>query len=242
MLGRFTWFLVAAACLGLPACAPMHPAGPPPEDLSFLPERFEKGRVFRAYGGGGRSIPANNWTSNFDFSGVSWNDPRTATAISRRHVVMAGHFMRHMSTPVVFHARDGTAHTRRLTGITPLGGLGDIAVGTLDSPLPPEIAHYPLAAPADATYKRAVLVTDQTRTISIHRIGPVDGRRVQLGYDPELDRRYWCNLKTGDSGNPAFIVKNGRLHLLTTFTNGGPGRGPFYGHPDIRARIQEITR
>ena len=234
--------MLAAACLGLSACAPVPPAGPPAEDLAFLPERFERGRVFRVYLAGGRSIPANNWTSNFDFSGVSWNDTRTATAVSRRHVVMAGHFARHMSTPVVFHARDGTAHTRQLTGITQLQGLGDIAVGTLDSPLPPEIAHDPLAASGDATYKRAVLVTDQTRTISIHRIGPVDGRRVQLGFDPEIDRRYWRNLVTGDSGNPAFIVKNGRLHLLTTFTTGGPGRGPFYGHPEIRARLQGITR
>lgn len=238
----FWIFLAAAACLALPACAPAPPAGPPAADLAFLPERFERGRVFRAYFANGCSSPANNWTSKFDFSGVSWNDERTATAISRRHAVMAGHFTRSPSTPVVFHARDGTAHTRRLTGITHLHGLGDIAVGTLDSPLPPEITHYPLAAPGDATYKRAVLVTDQERTISIHRIGPVDGRRVQLGFGPEIDRRYWRNLKTGDSGNPAFIIKNGRLHLLTTFTNGGPGRGPFYGHPEIRAHLEEITR
>ncbi len=233
--------MTAAACLALGACATTPPAGPPPEDLSFLPERYERGRVFRNYNAAGRAPLADNWTSRFDFSGVSWNDNRTATAISDRHVVMAGHFTRNRSTPVVFHERDGTPHKRRLTGITSLRGMGDIAVGTLDEPLPPEIARYPLAAPGDATYKRAVLVTDQERTISIHRIGVVGDRRVQLGYDPEINRRYWRNLVSGDSGNPAFIIKGGGLHLLTTFTYGGPGQGPFYGHPEIRARLAEIT-
>ena len=90
----FWIFLAAAACLALSACAPTAPAGPPAADLAFLPERFERGRVFRVYLASGRSFPANNWTSQFDFSGVSWNDERTATAISRRHVVMAGHFTR----------------------------------------------------------------------------------------------------------------------------------------------------
>lgn len=233
--------LAIAGFVALSACAPVPPPGPPAEDLSFLPERFERGRVFRVYLAGSRSIPANNWTSQFDFSGVSWNDNRTATAISRRHVAMAGHFTRHLATPLVFHDREGRPHKRRLVGITPLHQLGDIAIGTLDAPLPPEITHYPLAAPGDATYLRAVLVTDQTRTISIHRIGPVKGRRVQLGYDPKIDRRHRRNLVVGDSGNPAFIIQGGQLRLLTTFTSGGPGMGPFYGHPDIRSRISEIT-
>jgi len=228
-------------CLVFSGCATAPSAGPPAEDLGFLPERFERGRVFRVYLAGGNSIMANNWTSQFDFSGVAWNDNRTATAISRRHVAMAGHFPRHMSTPVIFHDREGRPHKRRLVGITPLHQLGDIAIGTLDSPLPPEITHYPLAAPGDATYKRAVLVTDQTRRISVHRIGPVKDRRVQLGFDPKIDRRYWRNLVFGDSGNPAFIIEGGKLKLLTTFTTGGPGMGPYYGHPDIRSRIAQIT-
>lgn len=233
--------LALAACLIAPACAPAPMAGPPPADLTFLPERFERGALFRSYRPTGRSTRTDNWTSAFDFTGVSWNDPRTATAISRRHVVMAAHFARSPSTPLIFHDRDGVPHERRLTGITPLRPLGDIAVGTLDAPLPAQITHYPLAGPDDATYKRAVLVTDQTRTVSIHRIGPVRGRNVQLGFDPEIDRRLWRNLVHGDSGNPAFILKGGRLHLLTTFSTGGPGAGPFFGHPDIRARLREIT-
>ncbi len=234
--------VIVGMCLLAIGCAPSPPpAGPPAGDLAFLPDRFERGTLFRFYRANGRSVRANNWTGGFDFTGVSWNDPRTATAISRRHVVMAAHFARSPSVPLVFHDRDGVAHRRQLTAITPLRGLGDIAVGKLDSPLPPGIAHYPLARPVDAGYKRAVLVTDQAMTVAVHRIGPQRGRTVQLGYDPAIDRRYWRNLVHGDSGNPAFIIHDGGLRLLTTFTTGGPGAGPFYGHPDIRARLLEIT-
>jgi hypothetical protein len=231
--------IVATGCM-LAGCATSPVAGPAAEDLGFLPQRYERGRLFLVYDSTGRALPARNWTSQFDFTGVSWNDVRTATAISRRHVVMAAHFIRDPSVPVVFHDRQGVPHIRRLTQVGKMPGV-DIAVGVLDSPLPPEIAHYPLAMPGDATYKRAVLVTNQTRTVTVHRIGPVNGHHVQLGYDPKIDRRYWRNLVAGDSGNPAFIIKNGKLHLLTTLSTGGPGAGPFYGHPEIRAAIQSQT-
>lgn len=234
-------WLAGPFCFLLAACGAVPPAGPPAPDLSFLPEGFERGRVFRAYLPGKQAILADNWTSQFDFSGVAWNDMRTATAVSRRHVVMAGHFTRRTTTPLIFHDRGGRAHVRHLVGITALHQLGDIAIGTMDAPLPDEITHYPLADPDDARYKRVVLVTDQTRTISVHRIGPVKGRRVQLGYDPQIDRRYWRKLVVGDSGNPAFLIDGGRLRLLTTFTTGGPGMGPFYGNPEIRSRIAQIT-
>jgi hypothetical protein len=84
----------------------------------------------------------------------------------------------------------------------------------------------------------AVLVTDQTRTVSIHRIGFFRDRRVFLGYDPQIDKRLHRNLVVGDSGNPAFVIgNNGGLLLLTTFTTGGPGSGPFYGHPEVREGV-----
>ena len=232
-------------CLALAACA----SGPSPittapvaADLGFLPTQVEKGRLFRVYLPGGPSIRARNWTSAFDFSGVSWNDKRTATAISRRHVVMAGHYARNPSTPVIFHDSSGQPHSRQLIGITHLRQLGDIAIGTLDTPLPSAIRHYPLADLSEVKPMMPVLVTDQTQTISVHRLGGVDQRRIILGYDPKIPRGYWRNLVTGDSGNPAFIIHRGSLHLLTTFTTGGPGSGPFYGDPQVRAGVLAAIR
>lgn len=233
--------LVSLCCLALAACAPAprNSSAPVAADLSFLPAGVEKGRLFKVYLPGAPSIRARNWTSAFDFSGVSWNDNRTATAISPRHVVMAGHYVRNPSTPVIFHDKAGRPHTRHLVGITHLRQLGDIAIGTLDSPLPSAIRHYPLAQLTEVKPMMPVLVTDQTRTISVHRLGGVDQRRVILGYDPQIPRSYWRNLVTGDSGNPAFILHRGQLRLLTTFTTGGPGTGPFYGDPQVREGVLE---
>lgn len=223
-------------------CVSMQEQAQIPPDLSFLPERFQQGKVFRFYSAGGPSLLAGNWTSQFDFTGVSWNDKRTATAISRKHVVMAGHFARPMSSPLVFHDRGGRPHRRWMIGIRHFKHLGDIAIAELDSPLPESIAHYSLVKPEDVTYKRAVLVTDQTHVISVHRIGVVQGRKIQLGYDPNLDRRYWRNLVVGDSGNPAFVLERGELRLLTAFTTGGPGAGPCYGDPEVRSAITQYIQ
>ena len=227
-----------------PSCAPGTGSGTAPlaGDLAFLPAGSPRGSLFRVYLPNARSLPSGNWTRQFDFTGVSWNDVRTATAISRRHVVMAGHFVRDPTTPVVFHDRGGRPHSRRIIAIRHLNQLGDIAVGTLDAELPSGITHYPLATAGQAVPMRAVLVTDQTRTVSVHRIGSVSGGRVILGNDPRIPRTYWRKLVFGDSGNPAFIIEGGTLRLLTTFTTGGSGTGPFYGDSRVREGVMAATR
>ncbi len=206
-------------------------------DLAFLPAKPEKGRIFNFYNHHGPSIRGGNWTSRFDLTGVSWNDTRTATAISRRHVVMAAHFIRPTTVPLIFHDRSGARHVRTITRVQTLGGVGDIAIGSLNAPLPPGVAHYPLATAADGEPMRLALVTDQTMTLSLHRIGRVSAGRVMLGYDPLIPKTYNRNLIVGDSGNPAFAISGGNLRLLTTFTTGGPGTGPFYGDPAVSAAV-----
>jgi len=231
---------IAAAVL-LSSCAPQVPPVPSgadrAKDLSFLPERAVKGELFRYYQPNGKSKWNGNWTSQFDLTGVAWNDARTATAISRNHVVMAAHYIRPSSVPVIFHDRDGNPHERIIGDVTRLDKVGDVAVARLNRPLPVGVAHYPLATVSDVTHERLVLVTDKEKQLSVHRLGRVEGRRAVLGYDPKIDRRYWRNLVVGDSGNPAFIIKNGRLALLSTHTTGGPGTGPFYGDPEVRAAV-----
>lgn len=226
--------LVLASCAG----GPSSPANKPP-DLAFLPAKVEKGRLFTFYNHHGTSIRSANWTSRFDLTGVSWNDPRTATAISRRHVVMAAHFIRPFEIPLVFQDASGQKHVRHLTRVKTLTHVGDIAIGRLDEPLPAGVRHYRLAGPQDAARMRLALVTDQKMTLSLHRIDRTGAGRVALGYDPAIERTYWRNLVPGDSGNPAFVIEGGELRLLTTFTGGGPGTGPFYGEPAISSAVIE---
>ena len=237
---NFVCLILAGLSLALVSCGSVTPTaatGTRAGDLAFLPAKPEKGRVFALYNYHGSAMWRKNWTSHFDLTGVSWNDPRTATAISRNHVVMAAHYTRPTSVPLIFHARDGSRHIRTITRIQPVAGAGDVTVALLNEPLPAGVKHYKLAGLEDATPMKLVLVTDQTMTASLHRLGRLEGSRVVLGYDPQIPKTYWRNLVPGDSGNPAFVMRNGEPLLLTTFSSGGPGTGPFYGDPIIRQLV-----
>lgn len=93
---------------------------------------------------------------------------------------------------------------------------------------------------------RPVIVSDQTKPLSIHQIEAVSNGVVRLGFIPGLNPVYRRNLVVGDSGQPSFLLRDGDLVLLQTHSTGGPGAGPFYGDPQVqaalRAAIAEIDR
>jgi hypothetical protein len=212
---------------------------PAQSGLGFLPKQAERGTLFSYYQPKGRSKWKNNWAGRLDLTGVSWNDPRTATLISPSHVVMAGHFIRPADVPVMFHDKNGKPYERFIAKVRPLGGVGDIAVAKLNLPLPPEVKFYRFAKSSEATIGRPVIITDQTSTLSVHRIAAVNGGSIRFEYIPGLNPYYGRNLIVGDSGNPSFLLQNnGELVLLETHTTGGPGAGPFYGDPKVQAAIR----
>ena len=235
--------IVVSLTIFLSSCAPGEgptiTAGtnPAPSGLEFLPKTAEKGTLFRDYQPKAASAWRNNWTSSFDLTGVSWNDPRCATLIASKYVVMAAHFIRDSHTAVMFHDKKGKAYERYLIEVKSLPGY-DVAVGKLNLPLPPEVKRYRFVSAADATSGRPVIVTDQTSTLSVHRIGIVGGASMGLTYIPGLNPVYQRNLIAGDSGHPSFIVKGGDLLLAATHTTGGPGAGPFYGDLKLQAAIR----
>jgi hypothetical protein len=230
-------FLCACGPSGGPSLSPTGSA-PVPGGLGFLPKQAERGTLFSYYQPKAQSKWKNNWAGRLDLTGVSWNDPRTATLISSSHVVMAAHFPRPANVPMMFHDKDGNPHERFIAKVRPLGGVGDITVAKLNRPLPPEVKYYRLAKAQDATIGRPVIITDQTRTLSVHRIAAVNGGSIRFAYIPGLSPYYGRNLIVGDSGNPSFLLQNGELVLLETHTTGGPGAGPFYGDPQVQAAIR----
>ena len=220
-----------------PTAGPSLLPGNEVSELGFLPKNAEKGDLFQYYQAMTPSKWLNNWTANFDLTGVSWNDARTATLISPSHVVMAAHFIRPANVAVMFHDKKGRPYERYITGVKVLN-TGDIAVARLNLPLPTEVKWYQLATVSDAKIGRPVIVSDQTRTLSVHRVDAVAGAVVRFGYIPALNTIYQRNLIAGDSGNPSFVLKGGMLYLFETHTTGGAGAGPFYGDPAVQASIR----
>jgi hypothetical protein len=208
-----------------------------PAGLGFLPARAEKGTLFRYYQPRADSKWLGNWTSRFDLTGVSWNVSTTATLIAPKYVVMANHFQRTPHDPVMFHDKQGNPCERYIVAVQTVPGT-DVAVGKLNLPVPGGIKIYRFASAADATAGRPVIVTDQTKTLSVHQIVGISGSVIGFSNIPGLNPIYQRDLIVGDSGNPSFLVKNGDLVLLETHTTGGPGAGPFYGDPNVQAGIR----
>ncbi|MEO5716007.1 MAG: hypothetical protein ABIT37_21180 [Luteolibacter sp.] len=234
--------LLLCLCALLTACGtangPTVTSGSPAQaGFGFLPEKAEKGALFQYYQPNAGSRWRNNWTSHLDLTGVSWNDPRTATLIAPSYVVMAAHFIRPSTVPIIFHDKQGNRHERLIGTVRSLA-VGDIAVAKLNRPLPPEIKCYRFANAGEAAIGRPVIVSDQTNTLSVHRLAAVSGAVVQFDYFTNLSPVYRRNLIVGDSGNPSFLLVKGDLHLLETHTTGGPGAGPNFADPTVQAAIR----
>ena len=120
---------------------------------------------------------AEGWTRGFDMSGVSFNDTRTVTLITPRHVVMAKHYSRPAAAPIVFHDRKGKRIERKIIGL--MGAKGDVMVGLLDEPVPANYTSYPLPDPgtdAAGLVGRPVIAHSRRarriRAIASVRLGP----------------------------------------------------------------------
>lgn len=210
----------------------------PKSELELLPSSPEKGSLFAYYEPKGLAKWNRNWTYSLDMTGVSWNDSRTATLIDEQHVVMAAHFVRPSDVPIMFHDRDGKPVERYVVRVSSLAPMADVAVGKLNLPVPSSIKRYAFASASELQTGRAVLITDQTKTISVHQIQRMNGTTISFSYHKQLDAMYHRNLIVGDSGNPTFIISNNDLKLVETHHFGGPGSGPCYASGQIQSAIR----
>jgi hypothetical protein len=199
--------------------------------------------IFDSYYAHRNSNLANNWTRGMDMSGVSFDNSRTATLITPRHVVMAKHYARNAAAHVIFHDRKGKRVQRKLIGFYP--GLGDVVVGLLDEPVPSNYTSYPLPTAntvgADLIGK-FVIVTDQHRKLFVHQVASVSGGGIAFRHDPNQTHGWSKNLIFGDSGNPSFVISGSELVLIETHTTGGPGAGPYFGDPAVQQSIREAVK
>jgi hypothetical protein len=204
-----------------------------------LPPPKAPPEIFDAYYPDRDANMADGWTRGMDMSGVSFNDTRTATLITPRHIVMAKHYSRPAASPVVFHDRSGKRIERKIIGLQ--AAAGDVMVGLLDEPVPSNYTSYPLPAPGSDVSKlinQPVIVSDQKRSLFVHLVAGVE--RGLIGFKQDDSDRYgWGkNLVVGDSGNPSFIISGNELVLVETHTTGGSGAGPYYGDATVQSSVR----
>lgn len=185
---------------------------------------------------------ADGWTRGMDMSGVSFNDTRTATLITSRHVVMAKHYARPVFAPVVFHDRSGKHIERKVIGFAAADG--DVMVGLLNEPVPPSYKAY--ALPAVGTnvsllIDKPVIVSDQKRNLFVHLIAGFGSGTISFKHDETESHGWSKNLVVGDSGNPSFFIAGNELILVETHTTGGPGVGPYYGDPAVQQSVKRAV-
>lgn len=230
------WTLALAVCMA--SCgSSVGPGGPP-----ILPPPSAPPAIFSSYHADRNASMAGGWTSGMDMSGVSFNDTRTATLITPRHVVMAKHYARPAAAPVVFHDRSGKHIQRKLIGFA--AAAGDVMVGLLDESVPANYCPYPLPTVLDtqALLDEPVIVSDQNRNLFVHLVAGIGNGIIAFKYDKTESHGWAKNLVVGDSGNPSFMIVGNELVLIETHTTGGPGAGPFYGDPTVQQSVRQAVQ
>jgi hypothetical protein len=206
-----------------------------------LPKQGGDPDIFRLYSRVGDSKMAAGWPSGMDMSGVSFDDRKTTTLVSRRHVVMANHFQRKVGAKVIFHDRHGKYLERKIIKVGNVHG--DVAVGLLDQPVPAGYRVYPL--PVSTTdpavlVGRPVVVTDQHRRLFFHKVRRVGFGGISFEFDRDDKHGWGKKLVSGDSGNPSFLIVGRELVLVETHSTGGPGAGPYYGDAPLQKKLRAV--
>lgn len=174
-----------------------------------------------------------------------WNSAGEAyyagTAISPLHIIFAAHYEIPVGATIRFIAADNTVITRTMIakGTHPsyVPHFPDLTVGQLDSALPGTITpckilpdNWAAKLPGLATGKTALpaLCLDQEEKALITDLFTLTDRAdFTAPYLINAAARvpYHETKITGDSGNPAFLIINDELVLLTVWTYGGAGGG-----------------
>ena len=187
----------------------------------------------------------NCWAHNLDLTCISpWNsnaeNRKAGTLVSPRHIVYSEHYNIPLNSVVRFIDKNNSVVERTIVKKISVGPSNvsdgystDIAVGLLDSNipnitfakvLPPDINKFlpslNLGVPCLCLDKEEKAIITDLYTLGTFAIfkRPLDKTRLKF-YEDKI---------VGDSGNPAFLIINNELVLVTTWTSGGAGSGPNY--------------
>jgi hypothetical protein len=189
----------------------------------------------------GSTYNATCWAADLDFTGISRGIPR-CTLVKDNMVVFAEHYYPTVGATVTFLAADGSIVTRTIAAKVDVGPANasdnyatDIGVGRLSSAVPASITHYKVL-PADVldyapgiAYKLPCVCLDQDENALVGDLYSLSATRALFSVPTDAQRLAFYEPKVAyDSGNGAFLIINGDLVLVSTWTFRGAGAGPNY--------------
>ncbi len=206
----------------------------------------------------------NAWTSALtplDFTGVAgwtdagwpligWGDQvfytHGETLISPRHYLTAAHLPDVNGSKIGFLDPNGNQVIRTVVNNYTIPNT-DINIGVLDSDVPNTITHYPIMN--SATLKNLIQKTDPNPNLDVpivdfnqdsfalvHSMYSLVDRWISHHPYASGPRSSFSkpNIRSGDSGSPAFIIIDNQPVLLLTETSGGSG-------PNLGSYISELN-
>jgi len=187
---------------------------------------------------------SNCWAADLDLTSISpWNSTggsqRAGTLISPRHVLFCEHYDFHpaVGATIRFVASDGTVVNRTINALEThpdyVPFYPDITIGVLDSDvsasigfvkiLPQNWANY--LPSLSSSYKLPCLVLDQEEKALISCLYLLNTRANFLVPTESSRFAFYESIIGGDSGNPAFLIIDDELVIITVWTFGGAGGG-----------------
>lgn len=162
--------------------------------------------------------------------------------VSPRHVIFATHFMPMPGAVLRFITATNVVVERTLSSLTSLSQTEayypDLSIGKLDSDVPGTIAFarvlpsdWASKLPSLNSYPVLCANTDQEEHLHLRELSKLPSStspRALVNFRKPvgtLRGEFYEDVVSGDSGNPAFLIINGQLVLLTVWTSGGSGAG-----------------
>ena len=213
------------------------------------------------------SIQRNNqfFASSVDLSSVSvWNSAgltqRCATVISPYHIVGAAHWQVPKNYSVYFLGNDGIVYSNKVIDARSYeyhywnspANTRDIAVGILDTPLPPSVCPVLFLPSNIVEYVGTgedlpVLSISQDRIAFIREIGSTIAPvypNVSISYhSPKLETRsqFGGIVRGGDSSCPNFLIINNQPILLGCHLFAGSAPSTLSTKPIIQSLMNELS-
>jgi len=184
------------------------------------------------------------WVADLDLTPISpWNSTggsqRAGTLISPRHVIFCEHYNFHPSVgaTIRFVASDGTVVNRTITALEThpdyIPFYPDITIGLLDSDVPASIGFAKILPQNWSNYLPSLsniyrvpcLVLDQEEKALISELKVLSIFATFLTPVTSTRFAFYESIRGGDSGNPAFLIIDDELVIITVWTFGGAGGG-----------------